>query len=158
MTVYDYTVRLMNGENKPFTDYNGKVLLIVNTATKCGFSKQLKDLQALYETYQDSNFTVLGFPCNQFKNQEPGTNEETKTACQKKFGVTFPLFQKIDVKGSRTHPLFKYLTSKTQGMMTNQIKWNFTKFLVDRKGDVIKRYAPITSPKKIASDIEKLLN
>lgn len=157
MTVYNYSATLMNGHEKSFAEYDGKVLLIVNTATKCGFAKQLNELQTLYETYQDDGLIVLGFPSNQFKNQEPGTNEETESACQTNYGVTFPLFQKVDVKGEQAHPLFQYLTNESRGMMTDQIKWNFTKFLIDRGGNVTKRYAPITSPKKIATDIEALL-
>lgn len=157
ISIYQYSATLMNGVERSLADYEGEVLLIVNTATQCGFSKQLKGLQTLYETYGDNGFTILGFPCNQFKNQEPGTNDETKTVCQKNYGVTFPLFKKIDVKGEQAHPLFTFLTTHTKGMMNNQIKWNFTKFLIDKKGNVIKRYAPITPPEKLAPDIESIM-
>lgn len=157
MTVHSFTAILMNGEEKSLADYKGKILLIVNTATKCGFSSQLKSLENLYETYEKDGFVVLGFPCNQFNNQEPGTNEETEAACQLNFGVTFPLFQKIDVKGGEAHPLFEYLTTETKGIMSNQIKWNFTKFLINQEGEVVGRYAPITKPEKIEEDINELL-
>ena len=157
MSVYQYSATLMDGMERSLSEYEGEVLLIVNTATKCGFSKQLIELQSLYDTYKDDGFTVLGFPCNQFKNQEPGTNDETKTVCQKNYGVTFPLFQKIDVKGEQAHPLFTFLTTETKGIMNNQIKWNFTKFLIDKKGEIVKRYAPITSPDRIAPVIESIM-
>ncbi len=147
----------MSGEEKSLADYQGKVLLIVNTATKCGFAPQLKELQVLYDEHKEKGFGVLAFPCNQFKNQEPGTNEETAETCQLHFGVTFPLFQKIDVNGDNAHPLYKYLTEEKKGLVTSSIKWNFTKFLIDQDGEVIKRYAPITAPKKIEADIVELL-
>lgn len=158
MSVYPFSATLMNGEDKSFTDYQDKVLLIVNTATKCGFSSQLKGLQSLYETYGEAGFVVLGFPCNQFKNQEPGTNEETEQACQLNYGVTFPLFQKVDVKGEHAHPLYDYIRQEKKGFVTSTIKWNFTKFLINQDGHVIKRYAPTTAPEKIAADVEALLH
>ena|SRR5690625_2291064 len=157
MSIHSFSVNLMNGEEKFLADYQGDVLLIVNTATQCGFAPQLKELQALYEEHKDEGFHILGFPCNQFKNQEPGTNEETAEACQLNFGVTFPLFQKINVKGEDAHPLYKHLTTEKKGFMTSAIKWNFTKFLIDQDGEVIKRYAPTTAPKKIDEDIVALL-
>lgn len=157
MSIHPFSAVLMNGEEKSLADYKGKVLLIVNTATKCGFASQLKELQALYEKHKEEGFEVLGFPCNQFKNQEPGTNEETEEVCQLNFGVDFPLFQKIDVNGENAHPLYNYLTTEKKGLMTSAIKWNFTKFLIDQDGEVVKRYAPTTTPKKLEADIVDLV-
>lgn len=157
MSVYEYSATAMSGEEKSLKEYAGQVLLIVNTATKCGFTPQLKDLQALQEQYQNQGFTVLGFPCNQFGNQEPGPNNEVEKVCQFDYGVQFPLFQKIDVKGENAHPLFQYLTSEQKGFLTEAIKWNFTKFLVDRNGEVIARYAPTTKPENLKVDIEEAL-
>lgn len=157
MSVYEYTVVTNQGEEQSLKEYEGNVLLIVNTASRCGFAPQFKDLQELYEKYHDRGFYVLGFPCNQFGNQEPGTDEEIRNFCEINYRVTFPLFQKVDVKGENQHPLFKYLTQSAQGLLNKEIKWNFTKFLVDRQGNVVKRFAPTTSPKKIAPEIEALL-
>ncbi|MBS4209484.1 glutathione peroxidase [Bacillus sp. FJAT-50079] len=157
MSIYQFSAPLMNGEEKSLRDYEGKVLLIVNTATKCGFAPQFDELQQLYDTYKGKNFVVLGFPCNQFKNQEPGSDEEVAKACQLNFGVHFPLFKKVEVKGKEAHPLFQYLTEEKKGLITSDIKWNFTKFLIDKKGNVIKRYAPTIRPLKIEEDILKLL-
>lgn len=148
---------MINGENKSLADYEGKVLLIVNTATKCGFAPQFNELQKLYDTYKDNNFEVLGFPSNQFMNQEPGTNEEMAERCKLNFGVTFTLFKKVDVKGDNAHPLFNYLTKETKGILTPKIKWNFTKFLINKNGNVVKRYGPTKSPLKIKEDIKNLL-
>src|SRR5699024_1540042 len=146
MGVYQFRANLINGEEKSLADYQGKVLLIVNTATKCGFADQLKELQRLYETYKDDGFYVLGFPCNQFKKQEAGSNQDTEETCTMDFGVTFTLVEKIDVKGDHAHPLYKYLTEEKKGIITSGIKWNFTKFLINKNGQVTKRYAPTTSP------------
>lgn len=157
MSVYEYTVVTNQGEEQSLKEYEGNVLLIVNTATRCGFAPQFKDLQELYEKYHGRGFYVLGFPCNQFGNQEPGTDEEIRNFCEINYRVTFPLFQKVDVKGENQHSLFKYLTQSAQGLLNKEIKWNFTKFLVDRQGNVVKRFAPTTSPKKIAPEIEALL-
>ncbi|MBS4201741.1 glutathione peroxidase [Bacillus sp. FJAT-49732] len=157
MSVYQFSATLMNGEEKLLSDYEGKVLLIVNTATKCGFAPQLKELQELYDNYKEKDFEVLGFPCNQFMNQEPGSNEEVIETCQVNYGVQFPLFKKVNVKGKDAHPLYKYLTNESKGFVTSDIKWNFTKFLVDRNGEVIKRYAPTISPSKIEVDIIKMI-
>lgn len=157
MSVYPFSARLITGEETSLAQYEGKVMLIVNTATKCGFTPQLKELQRLYEQFKDEGFVVLGFPCNQFGNQEPGTNVEITEVCSVQYEVQFPLFQKIDVKGPKAHPLFTYMTKQTKGIFTNHIKWNFTKFLINRDGKVIKRYAPITKPEKIKADIKKLL-
>lgn len=158
MSVYDFSVETMAGDDKSLADYKDKVLLIVNTASECGFTPQFKGLQELYDTYKDQGFEVLGFPCNQFGGQDPGSDQEIAQFCEKNYGVTFPMFSKIDVKGEHAHPLFHYLTAEAKGMLTNQIKWNFTKFLVNREGKVVKRFAPQTKPEQIKQDIEKLLN
>jgi glutathione peroxidase len=159
MSVYDFTVKTIRGEEKSMADYKGKVLLIVNTASKCGFTPQYKELQELYDEYKDKGFEVLGFPCNQFGQQEPGTESEIESFCQLNYGVTFPLFAKIDVNGANAHPLFVYLTEKAPGILgTKSIKWNFTKFLVDKNGNVVSRFAPKTKPSELKQEIEKLLN
>lgn len=157
MSVYTYEAKTIQGEDKQLSDYTGSILLIVNTASKCGFTPQYKDLQALYDKYHDQGFVVLGFPSNQFMGQEPGTEQEIEQFCQVNYGVTFPMFAKIDVKGSHAHPLFQYLTKSAPGILSKEVKWNFTKFLVNRQGEVVKRYAPTTNPKSIESDIERLL-
>ena len=157
MNIYQFSATTINGEQQSLSNYTGKIVLIVNTASKCGFTSQYQGLQQLYEKYGKDKFTVLAFPCNQFLNQEPGSNEEIMNFCQINFGVTFPVFAKIDVKGSKADPLFTYLTEKSLGLLGNSIKWNFTKFLIDGKGNVYDRYSPTTSPSKLAGDIEKLL-
>ncbi|MGC5325003.1 glutathione peroxidase [Brevibacillus sp. SYSU BS000544] len=157
MSVYPFTATTIKGAEKPLSDYSGQVLLIVNTASKCGFTPQYKGLQKLYDKFQGQGFTVLGFPCNQFMSQEPGTNEEIHSFCEMNFGVTFPMFAKVDVNGPTAHPLFQYLTKAAPGMITDAVKWNFTKFLVDKKGNVVKRYAPTTKPEELEADINKLL-
>lgn len=156
-SVYDFTVTTMMGLPKSLRDYEGKVLLIVNTASKCGFTPQFAGLQALYEQYRDQGLEILGFPCNQFMNQEPGSNEEIQNFCRLNYGVTFPMFAKIDVNGPHADPLYKYLTQQTKGFLGGAIKWNFTKFLVDRHGRVLKRYAPNVEPSALAADIEAAL-
>jgi glutathione peroxidase len=157
-TVYDFTAKTIDGRTKKLSDYKGKVLLIVNTASQCGFTPQYAGLQKLYEKYGKRGFVVLGFPCNQFGAQEPGSEEEIGKFCETSFGVTFPLFAKVDVNGESAHPLFKHLKAAAPGIMGSEaIKWNFTKFLVDREGRVVKRYAPNTDPAAIAPDIEALL-
>lgn len=157
MNVYDFSATLMTGEKKSLADYKGKIMLIVNTATQCGFAPQLNELEELYQKYKEHHFIVLAFPSNQFMNQEPGSNEEIAERCALNFKVSFPLFQKIDVKGPTVHPLYQYLTKEKKGFFTAPIKWNFTKFLVDRQGKVIKRYAPITPPKNIEKDVNQLI-
>ncbi|WP_372009517.1 glutathione peroxidase [Paenibacillus chitinolyticus] len=157
MGVYEFTAQRINGEEQSLEDYKGKVLLIVNTASKCGFTPQYQGLQELYNAYKDQGLIVLGFPSNQFMEQEPGTNEEIEQFCQVNYGVTFPMYSKVDVKGSDAHPLFQYLTRHTAGILSKEVKWNFSKFLVNRSGDVVSRYAPTTAPSKISGDIEKLL-
>lgn len=157
-TVYDFTVKMTNGEMKSLQDYKGKTLLIVNTASKCGFTPQFKGLQALYEKYQDQGLEILGFPCDQFNNQEFDNIDETTQFCQINYGVTFPIFAKIDVNGDKADPLFTFLKDQKKGLLLKNIKWNFTKFLVDSSGQVHERYAPTTEPSKMENDIVKLLS
>ncbi|MDY2632227.1 MULTISPECIES: glutathione peroxidase [unclassified Clostridium] len=157
MNFYDFKANDINGKEVNMNNYKGKIVLVVNTASKCGFTPQLKDLEDLYKEYKDSGVEILGFPCNQFLNQEPGDNNEVKNFCQINYGVTFNMFEKIDVNGSNAHPIYKYLKDQEKGILTKDIKWNFTKFLIDRNGNVIKRYSPTTSPLKIKEDIEKIL-
>ncbi|TWT05859.1 glutathione peroxidase [Planomicrobium sp. CPCC 101079] len=156
-TVYDFEVKNTNGEIESLEKFKGQPLIIVNTASKCGFTPQFSELQSLYETYKDQGLQVLGFPSSQFNNQEFDNQEETMEFCQINYGVSFPMFAKVDVKGSTADPLFKYLSSAQKGLLTEGIKWNFTKFLIDREGNVIKRYAPQTSPKRIEVDLKALL-
>ena len=157
MSVYDYAVADTNGNKKSLADYEGKVLLIVNTATGCGFTPQYDGLQDLYEKYQDRGFEILDFPCNQFGNQAPGTDEEIGEFCNSRYGITFPRFKKIDVNGANEEPLYTFLKSQKSGVMGSNIKWNFTKFLVDRQGNVVSRFAPTTKPEAIDKAVEKLL-
>ncbi len=181
MGVYDFTVKTNRGEEKSLGDYKGKVLIIVNTASKCGFTPQYKELQELYDKYKDKGLEILGFPCNQFGAQEPGSNEEVQTFCRRNYGVSFQIFEKGDVRGETAQPLFKYLTEEKgfagfdekhefaavlmdalkknfpEYLEGDGIKWNFTKFLIDREGNVVGRFEPTTSPADMAKDIEKLL-
>jgi glutathione peroxidase len=156
--IYDFKADGLNGAPVDLDTYRGKVLLIVNTASNCGFTPQYKGLEEVYQQFKTKGVEVLGFPCNQFGAQEPGAAAEIGAFCEKNYGVTFPLFAKIDVNGSAAHPLFKHLKSEAPGLMgTEAIKWNFTKFLVKKDGTVYKRYAPQTEPKELMRDIEKLL-
>lgn len=156
--VYTFTGTTMQGKELPLTEFKGKVLLIVNTASKCGFTPQFKGLEALYEQYKDKGLEILGFPCNQFGKQDPGSNDEINAFCELNYGVSFTMFKKVDVNGDSAHPLFKYLKKQAPGVLgTEGIKWNFTKFLVDRDGKVVDRYAPTDTPEKIAKDVAKLL-
>ncbi|MFX3625308.1 MAG: glutathione peroxidase [Ectobacillus sp.] len=158
MSVYNFQVKTIQGEKKHLQDYKGKVLLIVNVASKCGFTKQYQGLQKLYEKYKECGFEVLGFPCNQFMGQEPGNEAEIASFCELHYGVTFPMFSKVDVNGASAHPLFQYLCNKAPGMLGfKAIKWNFTKFLVDRNGKVVSRFAPQKAPQELQEAIEKLL-
>jgi len=181
VSVYDFTVKTKRGEDKSLADYRGKVLLIVNTASKCGFTPQFAELQKLYDAYKDRGLEILGFPCNQFAGQEPGTNDEVQSFCKLNYGVTFPIFGKGDVRGETAQPLFKYLTAQKkfagfdkdhpiaekllEALQKNfpeylegdGIKWNFTKFLIDRNGEVVARFEPTKNPADIAKDIEQLL-
>ena len=157
-SVYSFSARTLNGETLELDHYRDKVLLIVNTASECGFTPQYAGLQQLYERFAARGFEVLGFPCNQFGQQEPGDAAQIGSFCEKNFGVTFPMFEKIDVKGPNAHPLYRHLTEEKPGILgIEAIKWNFTKFLVDRQGGVVKRYAPATKPDALERDIEALL-
>lgn len=159
MSLFEIEVKTARGETKDLTDYEGKVLLIVNTASQCGFAPQFKGLQRLHETYSDKGLAILGFPSNQFRNQEPLEGDQLAEHCQINHGVTFPLYAKIDVKGSGIHPLFKHLTSAAPGFLgIKRVKWNFTKFLVDRNGKVVKRFSPTATPDQIEHHIQKLLS
>ncbi|MCM3633853.1 MULTISPECIES: glutathione peroxidase [Paenibacillus] len=156
-TVHDFTVTKTNGEKKALKDYAGKVILIVNTASKCGLTPQFAGLQKLYEQYNDQGLEILGFPCDQFNNQEFDSIEETTEFCQVNYGVTFPMFAKIDVNGEQEDPLFTFLKDQQKGLLSKQVKWNFTKFLVDQQGNVVERFAPTTEPEKIEQKIKQLL-
>ncbi|KAB7743947.1 redoxin domain-containing protein [Nostocoides sp. F2B08] len=153
----DFTARTIDGTDKPLSDYAGQVVLVVNTASQCGFTPQYAGLERLHQTYGDEGFAVLGFPCNQFGGQEPGTEDEIAAFCETSFGVTFPMFAKVDVNGSDADPLFEWLKSEKGGLLGDRIKWNFTKFLVGRDGQVIERYAPQTDPADLTEDIEAAL-
>ena len=157
MKIYDFKVRNAKGVEVPMTEYQGKVLLIVNTATGCGFTPQYEGLQKLYDKYQDRGLEILDFPCNQFGHQAPGSEEEIQEFCTLKYNTTFPLFAKIDVNGKEAEPLFSFLKNQKRGIFGNDIKWNFTKFLVSRDGTVVERYASMITPEKIEKDILKLL-
>ena len=157
MSVYDFTVKDAQGSDVPLSDYQGKVLLIVNTATGCGFTPQYEGLQNLYDAYRSQGLEILDFPCNQFGHQAPGTEEEIVTFCKGRFGVTFRQFAKINVNGEDESPLYTYLKSQKGGVMGSNIKWNFTKFLIDRDGNVVERYAPTVTPEKLENEIKELL-
>jgi glutathione peroxidase len=157
-SIYEFSAPLLDGRPVDLAEFRGKVLLIVNTASQCGFTPQYAGLEGLYRAYKDRGFAVLGFPCNQFGAQEPGSGEEIGAFCEKNYGVSFPIFEKIEVNGPGTHPLYRYLKDEKTGIFgTEKIKWNFTKFLVDREGKVVERYGPSTEPKAIAAAIEELL-
>jgi len=156
--IHGFSARTLDGQEKSLADYSGKVMLIVNTASQCGLTPHYKGLEALHETYGERGLAVLGFPCNQFGNQEPGTSDEIASFCQRNYGVGFQMFEKIDVNGKDAHPIFKYLQEEKPGILGSEpIKWNFTKFLVDREGKVVERYAPTTEPRDMASRIDQLL-
>jgi glutathione peroxidase len=155
--IYEFTAERMDGTSQAFSDYQGQVLLIVNTASKCGFTPQFEGLEALYQQYKEQGLVIIGFPCNQFGNQDPGSNDEIGAFCQKNYGVSFPMMAKVDVNGDEAHPLFKWLKSQKGGVLTDGIKWNFTKFLIGSDGQVIERYAPTTKPDAIKNDIEQAL-
>lgn len=157
MSLYDLTVNDRMGKPVSLKEYEGKVLLIVNTATGCGFTPQYTGLEALYDRYRSRGFVVLDFPCNQFAGQAPGTDEEIHQFCTLSFGTTFPRFAKVEVNGENESPLFAFLKQEKGGLLGSAIKWNFTKFLIDREGNVIKRFAPMDAPENLADDIEALL-
>ena len=156
-SIYDIKVNKILGEETKLSEYKGKILLIVNTASQCGFTPQYKGLQEIYDRYNSKGFEVLGFPCNQFGSQEPGSSEDIKEFCELNYSVTFPMFEKINVNGPNAHPLYEYLKNNAKGFLTDDIKWNFTKFLVDQEGNVVKRYGSNVKPNSIAKDIEDLL-
>lgn len=156
---YAYSAVTIKGQDKAMSDYKGKVVLVVNVASKCGFTPQYEGLQELYEKYEKQGLVILGFPSNQFRKQEPGTHEEIQNFCKVNYGVTFPLFEKIEVNGNGTHPLYKFLKQEVTGFFgTESIKWNFTKFLIDAKGNVLERYGSATEPLSIEKDIKILLD
>ena len=155
--IYDFKAKSLAGEDIPLKQFEGQVLLIVNTASACGFTPQYKGLEALYQELAPRGFSVLGFPCNQFGNQEPGDAKQIEQFCASNFGITFPMFAKVDVNGSNAHPLFDYLKRQKAGLLGPSIKWNFTKFLVDRSGKVVARHAPTAKPEGLAREIETLL-
>lgn len=158
MSVYDFSVETIKGEKTNLDSYKGDVLLIVNTASKCGFTPQYKGLQSIYESHKEQGLSVLGFPCNQFGAQEPGSSDEIMEFCELNYGVNFPMFAKVDVNGDEAHPLFKYLAAEAPGILGSKaIKWNFTKFLVARNGQVVKRFAPTDKPETIEKHIQDLL-
>lgn len=157
MSIYDFTMKDAKGENVPLEKFRGKVLLIVNTATGCGFTPQYDGLEELYAKYRDSGFEILDFPCNQFLNQAPGTDEEITTFCKMKFGVSFTQFSKIDVNGENEAPLYTYLKAQKGGVFGRNIKWNFTKFLIDRQGNVVGRFASTVTPQKLDEKIKELI-
>ena len=156
-SIYDFSAKAINGQETELSSYRGKAVLVVNTASKCGFTPQYKGLEKLYEDYADKGLVVLGFPCDQFGHQEPGSEADIESFCELNYGVKFPMFAKIEVNGDNAHPLYKWLRSARRGLLGNRIKWNFTKFLIDTNGNPIKRYSSTTKPEKIAADIEKAL-
>jgi glutathione peroxidase len=156
-TAYDFTATTIDGDEQALSAYDGKVLLVVNVASKCGFTPQYAGLEKLHREFADQGLAVLGFPCDQFGHQEPGDEAEIKEFCSLTYDVTFPMFAKIDVNGDGTHPLYDWLKAEQRGLLGGRIKWNFTKFLVDRSGQPVKRYAPNTAPEDIADDIEELV-
>ena len=155
---YDFNATDISGVEHNMSEYKGKVLLVVNVASQCGFTPQYEGLEKLYETYHEKGLEILAFPCNQFRAQEPGTDKEIQNFCKVNYGVTFPIFSKIEVNGERRHPLYAFLKKEAKGILgTERIKWNFTKFLIDRDGNVIERYSSFTKPENMEKDIEKLL-
>ncbi|KAA0768208.1 MULTISPECIES: glutathione peroxidase [Bacillus] len=158
MTVYDFSAKTIIGEEKSLKDYEGKALLIVNVASKCGFTPQYKGLQEVYDKYKDQGLEILGFPCNQFGGQEPGTEADITSFCELNYGVNFPMFAKVDVKGDKAHPLYTYMTEQAPGLLgMKAVKWNFTKFLIGKDGKVVGRFAPQTKPVDLEVEIEKVL-
>lgn len=154
MSIYQFEMEKIDGKKESLSIYKGKVILIVNTASKCGFTKQFEGLEKLYQTYQTDDFVILGFPCNQFLNQDPKSNEDILSFCQLNYGVTFPMFAKIKVRGKEKNPLYEYLINETGN---KRIEWNFTKFLINRQGEIVGRYSPKQTPEMLEEDIERLL-
>ena len=156
-SLYDFSAKAIDGTERSLADYRGKTVLVVNTASKCGFTPQYKGLEALHEQYGDKGLVILGFPCDQFGHQEPGNEDQIQEFCELNYGVKFPMFSKIDVNGDNAHPLYKWLRSVKSGVLGGKIKWNFTKFLIGPDGKPIKRYGSVTKPEKLTADIEKAL-
>lgn len=154
---YEFKANSLQGKEVSMEDYNGKVVVVVNTASKCGFTPQYEGLEKLYKDYKDKGLVILGFPCNQFGNQEPGSEKDIAEGCVLNYGVSFPMFSKIHVNGEHTHPVFSYLKNELKGTLGNNVKWNFTKFVIDRNGKPVKRFAPITKPENMKDTIEQLL-
>ena len=157
MNFYDFKAELLNGKTVSMDQFKGKTVVVVNTASKCGLTPQYEGLENLYKKYQDKGLVVLGFPCNQFANQEAGSSDDIKEFCQVNYGVSFPMFSKIEVNGKNAHPLYKYLKSEKGGIFGSNIKWNFTKFVIDKSGNPVKRFSPTTKPEKMEEYIQKLL-
>lgn len=157
MRFYDFTATLMDGTEVKMDAYKGKVVLVVNTATKCGLAPQFDELEALHQKYGDKGLVILGFPCNQFANQESGSNDQIQNVCRLDFGVTFPLFEKVDVNGDNAHPMYTFLRKQTKGLFSDKIKWNFTKFLIDKEGNIVKRYAPTVKPMSFEQELISLM-
>jgi glutathione peroxidase len=157
-TAYDFNAKTIDGQDQSLADFKGKAMLVVNTASKCGFTPQYTGLEKLWKKYQDQGLVVLGFPCDQFGHQEPGDEEEIKNFCSLSYDVTFPMYAKVEVNGANAHPLYKWMKAEKSGLLgLDGIKWNFTKFLVDRNGNVVKRYAPTDTPEKIEKDLASVL-
>lgn len=157
-TAYDFSAKTLDGQDQPLADYKGKAMLVVNTASKCGFTPQYTGLEKLWETYKDQGLVVLGFPCDQFGHQEPGDADEIRNFCSLNYDVSFPLYEKVEVNGGAAHPLWKWLKKEKPGLLgMESIKWNFTKFLIDKNGRVVKRYAPTDTPEKIEKDLASVL-
>ncbi len=157
-TLHDFSAKSLQGKEVSMDEYAGKYVLVVNTASKCGFTPQYAGLEKLHERFQDKGLVILGFPCNQFGNQEPGTEKDIAEGCLINYGVTFPMFSKIDVNGENAHPIYKYLKKEKGSILGSRIKWNFTKFLIDPDGKPVKRYAPMVKPEKIGAELEKILD
>ena len=158
MKFYDFEAKSLSGDAVKMDQFSGKTVLVVNTASKCGLTPQYKGLEELYERYRDKGFVILGFPCNQFANQEPGDEKSISGECLLNYGVTFPMFSKVDVNGENAHPIFKYLKSELHGVVTNEIKWNFTKFLINKDGKPIKRFSPMETPEQIGEYLSSILS
>ena len=156
-SIYDFQARLLNGQTVPLSSFKGKTIIVVNTASKCGLTPQYEGLEILYQKYRDKGLVILGFPCNQFGNQESGTSEQIEEFCQINYGVSFTMFDKIEVNGKNAHPLFHFLKSELGGLFGNDIKWNFTKFIIDKTGNPVRRFSPVTKPEKMEGFIQKIL-
>ncbi len=157
MNFYDLTAKKTNGDVISMNEFKGKTIIVVNTASKCGLTPQYKGLEALYQKYKDQGLVILGFPCNQFAKQEPGSDEEIQSFCQLNYGVSFPIFAKVNVNGEQADPIFKYLTSQLKGLLSQKVKWNFTKFVINKEGQPVKRFAPATKPEKLEDYIKSIL-